>query len=84
MAIEQRNRGNADTNRVWMKIAVWLVGATMAYNGIEALIAIWSGVAAGSIVLVGFGLDSIIEFAAATVLLWRLNVEAHGAHSETI
>jgi divalent metal cation (Fe/Co/Zn/Cd) transporter len=62
----------------WLRIALWLVGGTMAYNAVEAGLAVWAGLKAGSIALVGFGLDSIIELAAAAVLLWRLNVEASG------
>lgn len=68
----------------WMQIAVWLVAATMAYNTIEAVIALWSGITADSIALVGFGLDSIIEIAAGAVLFWRLLVEARGADAETV
>jgi divalent metal cation (Fe/Co/Zn/Cd) transporter len=68
----------------WPRIALWLVGATLAYNTVEAGVAIWSGIRAGSIALVGFGLDSIIEFAAALVLYWRLNVEAGGADEEAV
>lgn len=68
----------------WTTIAIWLVGATMAYNVIEAVVALWSGAAADSIALLGFGLDSVIETAAAAVLLWRLWVEARGADAETV
>jgi divalent metal cation (Fe/Co/Zn/Cd) transporter len=68
----------------WMRIAIGLVVATMAYNIVEAVIALWSGAAADSIALVGFGLDSGIETAAAAVLLWRLWVEARSADAETI
>jgi len=56
----------------------------MAYNAIEALIALWSGVVARSIALVGFGLDSIIELVAAGALLWRLSAETGGAASSVI
>jgi divalent metal cation (Fe/Co/Zn/Cd) transporter len=42
---------------------------------IEAAVAIGSGVAAHSLSLIAFGVDSLIEFASAGVLLWRLNVE---------
>ena len=73
-----------DRTLYWTRIALWLVGATMIYNAIEAAIALWSGLAAQSIALVGFGLDSIIEVAAATVLLWRLRVEARGADAESV
>ncbi|MFW6066939.1 MAG: cation transporter [Myxococcota bacterium] len=64
--------------RDWMRIALWLVVTTMAYNVVEAVVALWSGAAAGSIALVGFGLDSILECVAAGALLWRLRVEARG------
>jgi divalent metal cation (Fe/Co/Zn/Cd) transporter len=56
----------------------------MAYNAVEAGLALWSGVRAGSVVLVGFGLDSIIELAAAAVLLWRLSLESRGAAEERL
>jgi len=56
----------------------------MAYNGFEAVVALWSGIAAESSVLVGFGLDSVIEFAAAGVLLWRFAAEARGEDDEVI
>ncbi|MBN1461556.1 MAG: cation transporter [Armatimonadetes bacterium] len=56
----------------------------MCYNTIEAGLAIWAGTAADSVALIGFGLDSIIELAAASVLFWRLGVEARGAGEETV
>ena len=67
-----------------MRTAIWLVAATLAYNVVEALVALWSGAEAGSIALVGFGLDSVIETAAAAVLLWRLRMEARGAEPERV
>jgi len=45
---------------------------TVGWNVIEGLIAITAGVIAGSIALVGFGLDSYIEVASGLVLIWRL------------
>ncbi|MGA7329270.1 MAG: cation transporter [Rhodomicrobium sp.] len=54
----------------------WL---TIAWMTIEAAISIAAGVAAGSLVLLAFGLDSIIELVSAGVLMWRLSVELrHG------
>ncbi len=70
--------------RDWNAIALRLVAATLAYNVIEAVIALWSGAEAESIALLGFGLDSVIECAAAGALLWRLQVEARGADHETV
>lgn len=68
----------------WRRIALWLVAATLAYNVVEAAVALWAGTAADSIALFGFGLDSLIEVAAASVLLWRLRMEAQGAEAATI
>jgi divalent metal cation (Fe/Co/Zn/Cd) transporter len=68
----------------WSRIGLRLVVITMVYNILEALIALWSGSEADSIALVGFGLDSGIETAAAGLLLWRLRVEAGGADHETV
>jgi len=76
----QRDRGTPD----WTRVGLWLVAGTMAYNLVEAGLALWSGVVAHSIALVGFGLDSIIELAAASVLFWRLRVEASGAEPEIV
>jgi divalent metal cation (Fe/Co/Zn/Cd) transporter len=67
-----------------MRLALWLVAGTMLYNLVEAGLAVAAGVSAGSIALVGFGLDSLVELAAASVLLWRLRVEARGADAEIV
>ncbi len=54
----------------------WL---TVAWMVIEGAVAIGAGIAAGSLTLTAFGLDSVIELASAYVLIWRLNVELrHG------
>jgi divalent metal cation (Fe/Co/Zn/Cd) transporter len=52
---------------------------TLAWMSLEAVVAIGSGLAAQSLVLLAFGLDSLIELASAGVLVWRLTVELrHG------
>ena len=66
------------------RTALWLVGATLAYNIVEAVVALWSGAEAESIALLGFGFDSVIECAAAIVLFWRLWTEARGASAEVV
>ena len=53
---------------------------TVAYNIIEAIVSIIAGVFAGSIALVGFGLDSIMESLSAMVMIWRFR--KHGKVSE--
>jgi divalent metal cation (Fe/Co/Zn/Cd) transporter len=49
---------------------------TIVWNSLEGLIAIGSGIVAGSISLVGFGIDSFIEVTSGTVLLWRMSVDS--------
>ena len=49
---------------------------TIAWNTIEGLLAIILGAIAGSISLVGFGLDSFIEVMSGAALLWRMSVDA--------
>ncbi len=56
--------------------------ASIAYNIAEGIIAIGAGLAAGSIALLGFGFDSWIEVAAATVVLGRLHAELRGGHAD--
>ena len=45
---------------------------TIGWNLLEAVVAIGSGIIAGSIALVGFGVDSLIESLSGSILLWRL------------
>jgi divalent metal cation (Fe/Co/Zn/Cd) transporter len=45
--------------------------ATISWNVLEAVIAVWAGLAANSIALIGFGLDSLIEVFAAGVVVWE-------------
>jgi divalent metal cation (Fe/Co/Zn/Cd) transporter len=52
--------------------AWWLTALTIGWNSLEAIVAIASGVIAGSIALVGFGLDSVVEVGSALVIVWRL------------
>jgi divalent metal cation (Fe/Co/Zn/Cd) transporter len=49
---------------------------TLAWNSLEALIAIGAGILAGSIALVGFGFDSVVECVSGAVLVWRLRTDA--------
>jgi divalent metal cation (Fe/Co/Zn/Cd) transporter len=52
---------------------------TLAWMVLEAGVAISSGMAAGSLTLIAFGIDSLIELASACVLVWRLTIELrHG------
>ena len=53
----------------------WLTAATIGWNGVEGVVAITAGIAAGSVSLIGFGMDSGIEVSAALILTWRLAQE---------
>jgi len=55
---------------------------TIAYNSLEALIAIVFGIVAGSVALVGFGLDSVIEVTSGATLNWRLRADSSIAARE--
>jgi hypothetical protein len=65
--------------RNWARIGFWLVAAPMGYNVAEGAIALWAGAHAGSIALVGFGLDSYIECAAAVSLLVASDLRSVGS-----
>lgn len=49
---------------------------SILWNVLEGLVAVVAGLMAGSISLVGFGIDSFIEVTSASVLLWRMSVDA--------
>ena len=57
---------------------------TIAYNSLEGLIALVAGLMAGSIALVGFGFDSLIEVTSGSALLWRLHLDADEARRERV
>ena len=57
---------------------------TIAYNSLEGLIAVAAGLLAGSIALVGFGFDSLIEVTSGAVLLWRLHADLDEERRERI
>src|SRR4051812_9391707 len=55
---------------------------TIAYNCLEGILAIVTGLLAGSIALVGFGFDSAIEVTSGIALLWRLRADLDEARRE--
>jgi divalent metal cation (Fe/Co/Zn/Cd) transporter len=62
--------------------AIRLEWFTVSWNVLEAAVAIAAGLAAGSVALIGFGVDSGIEVVAAGALLWRLRTAGAGATDE--
>ena len=57
---------------------------TIGYNVVEALVSLVSGLVAGSVALVGFGIDSVIEVSASIAAQWRLRVDADHARRERV
>lgn len=55
---------------------------TVGWNVVEGAVAVLAGLLAGSVALVGFGVDSAIESSSGAVLLWRLRVEQTGKNVE--
>jgi divalent metal cation (Fe/Co/Zn/Cd) transporter len=61
--------------RVLLRGGLRLEYLSLGYNFIEAFVGIAAGVVAGSVALLGFGLDSVVEASSASVLVWRLQAE---------
>jgi divalent metal cation (Fe/Co/Zn/Cd) transporter len=76
----------ADTivRRHQIERGIYLEYLTIAWNVFEGIVAVASGVAAGSIALVGFGIDSFIETSSGGVLLWRLKAERAGQDAQQV
>ena len=61
----------ADRRQFLGQRAQLLAGASVSYNLIEAAVSITAGAVAGSVALVGFGLDSLVEVSSGVVILWQ-------------
>jgi divalent metal cation (Fe/Co/Zn/Cd) transporter len=57
---------------------------TIAYNSAEGLVSLVAGFMAGSISLIGFGLDSLIEVTSGAALLWRLHHDLNPSRREEV
>jgi divalent metal cation (Fe/Co/Zn/Cd) transporter len=57
---------------------------TIGYNVLEAIVALGAGIVAGSVALVGFGLDSVIEVTASGAAQWRLRADLDAARRERV
>jgi divalent metal cation (Fe/Co/Zn/Cd) transporter len=55
-----------------------------AYNAAEAMVSLWAGLVSGSVALVGFGIDSLIEVSSSGAALWRLHVERDAARRQRV
>lgn len=57
---------------------------TVGWNVVEGVIAVTAAIAAGSVALMGFGIDSFVESASGSVLIWRLLAERRRASAAAI
>ncbi len=57
---------------------------TVGWNLVEGVVAVAAAVAAGSVALLGFGIDSFVESASGSVLIWRLLAERRAADHEAV
>ncbi|MGE5334858.1 MAG: cation diffusion facilitator family transporter [Nitrososphaerota archaeon] len=55
----------------WVQRARLLAGLGVGWHAVEATVAVFAGILAGSIALVGFGADSVVEALAGFIVLWR-------------
>lgn len=63
----------------FLRRGIALEGVTVGYNAVEGMVAIVAGLAAGSVALTGFGIDSVIEVTSGVLLWWRLRAELGSA-----
>jgi divalent metal cation (Fe/Co/Zn/Cd) transporter len=77
MSAVQVAPGAGDLNGL-RRLALALVWIGQGWNLIEAAVGIWSGIAANSTALIGFGLDSVVELMAGSILIWHLRSEWAG------
>jgi cation diffusion facilitator family transporter len=63
---------------------IWLSYATIGYNSLEAIGSLMAGFLAGSVALVGFGIDSVIEVTASLAAQWRLRSDVTPSRRERV
>jgi len=63
---------------------IWLSYATIGYNSLEAIGSLIAGLLAGSVALVGFGVDSVIEVMASIAAQWRLRSDLDPVRREGV
>lgn len=72
----------ADLRPLNLKRGLQLEYLTVGWNVIEGIIAVGAGIAAGSIALIGFGVDSFVETISGGLIIWRLMAETRGQHDD--
>ncbi len=75
---------DALTRQQHVRRGIALEYLTIGWNVLECLVAVTAGAMAGSVALVGFGVDSAIESVSGSILLWRLHAERRGKQVEAV
>jgi len=73
---ESATSAGTATRRMLVRRGLTLEYLTLGWNVVGTVVSITAAVAAGSVALAGFGLDSLIEIGASTVVIWQLNQRA--------
>jgi len=74
----------SDSRQPLLQRAVRLELLTVGWNVVEGGVAIGAALAAGSVALFGFGVDSFVECASGAILLWRLAAERRGLERDAV
>jgi divalent metal cation (Fe/Co/Zn/Cd) transporter len=77
MATVMTGATSAGNREALVRHGILLSYATILYNSLEAIVALIAGILAGSVALVGFGFDSVIEVLASLAAQWRLRSDLH-------
>jgi divalent metal cation (Fe/Co/Zn/Cd) transporter len=72
------------TRPALVRRGLWLNYITIAYNTLEAVVSVAAGLVAGSVALVGFGVDSTIEVTASIAAQWRLRSDLDPERRERV
>ena len=80
----EREKATEDGRAALVARGLRLNYATIAYNALEAFASLVTGALSGSVALVGFGVDSVIELAASGAAQWRLRTDADPVRRATI
>ena len=73
-----------DARVALVRRGLWLNYATLSYNIVEAGVSLLVGLLAGSVALVGFGFDSVIEVVASVAAQWRLRADLASEQRERV
>ena len=84
LQIEPAHSHDGEGRQRLVRRARLLAWVGLAWHGIEASVALVAGVVAGSVALIGFGADSVIELIAGFVVLWRFADSREGSESAEV